>query len=102
MQHILVLQWSGLAQADFEELVRMEHELEGSLGASSSMDGHDVGSGEMNIFIETDQPSRAFADVQKILGHWPRWPDVRVAHRERNGDIYTVLWPAGQTKFRVK
>ena len=102
MQHILVLQWPGSAEVDFEQLVRMEDELEGSLSESSSVDGHDVGSGEMNIFIETDQPSRAFAEVQRILGHWPRWPDVRVAHRERNGDIYTVLWPPGRTEFTVK
>ena len=102
MQHILVLQWPGSAEVDFEQLVRMEDELEGSLSESSIVDGHDVGSEEMNIFIGTDQPSRAFAEVQRILGHWPRWPDVRVAHRERSGDIYTVLWPPGRTEFTVK
>ena len=102
MRHILVLQWLGSSEADFEELVKMEDELERSLSEYASVDGHDFGSGEMNIFIETDQPERAFAEVEVILSHWPRWADVRAAHREGTGDTYTVLWPLGQTDFRVK
>lgn len=99
MRHILVLQWPGSSEADFEELVRMEDKLESSLSDEAIVDGHDLGSGEMNIFIETDQPARAFAEVQAILSQWPRWADVRVAHREGDGDTYTVLWPLGQTDF---
>ncbi|HVQ88201.1 MAG TPA: ABC transporter [Actinomycetes bacterium] len=101
MRHILVLQWPGSAQADFEELVNMEDELERSLSVDASVDGHDFGSGEMNIFIGTDQPPQTFADVQRVLSHWPRWTDVRAAHREQSGDTYTVLWPVGETDFRV-
>jgi len=56
----------------------------------------------MNIFVETDQPARAFGDVQVILGQWPRWAEVRAAHRERSGDTYTVLWPSGQTDFGIE
>ena len=102
MRHILVLQWPGSSEADFEELVRMEDELERSLSESAIVDGHDFGSGEMNIFIETDEPARAFAEIQAVLGQRPRWADVRAAHREATGDTYTVLWPVGQTEFRVK
>jgi hypothetical protein len=102
MRHILVLQWLGSSEADFDDLVRMEVELERSLSEHAIVDGHDFGSGEMNIFIETDQPERTFTEVQAVLGHWPRWDDVRAAHREASGDIYTVLAPAGQTHFRVK
>jgi hypothetical protein len=101
MSHILVLQWPGSSEADFEELVRMEAELEGSLGESATVDGHDFGSGEMNIFIETDEPARTFAEAQAILSQGSRWADLRAAHREATGDAYTVLWPVGQTEFRV-
>ena len=102
MRHILVLQWLGSSEADFEALVEMEDELERSLREYVSVDGHDFGSDEMNIFIETDQPSRAFADIQGILSDWPRWADVRAAHREESGDTYTVLWPLGLKDFSVK
>jgi hypothetical protein len=80
----------------------MEDELERSFSESAIVDGHDFGSGEMNIFIETDEPARAFAEVQAALSQAPRWADVRAAHREATGDTYTVLWPVGLTEFRVK
>lgn len=102
MRHILVLQWPGSSEADFEELITMEDALDRSLDESAIVDGHDFGSGEMNIFIQTDEPARAFTEVQAVLRHGPRWTDVRAAHREATGDTYTVLWPLGQTEFRVK
>jgi hypothetical protein len=101
MRHILVLQWPGSSDADLDELMKLEDELERSL-REASVDGHDFGSGEMNIFIETEQPARAFAAVEQILSHWPRWADVRAAYREAPGDTYTVLRPLGQTDFSVK
>lgn len=102
MRHILVLQWAGSSEPDFEELVKMEDELERSLSSCASVDGHDFGSGEMNIFIDTDQPAQAFAEAQLILNHWPLWSDVRAGHREASGDTYFVLWPTGLTEFGVK
>jgi hypothetical protein len=102
MQHILVLQWLGSTQADFEAVVEIEHVLESRFGEAGSIDGHDFGSGEMNIFIQTDQPSQAFAKAMKILSDWPAWADVRVAFREINGETYEVLWPPDLTDFSVK
>ena len=80
----------------------MEGELDSSLAESATVDGHDFGSGEMNIFIETDEPALTFAEAQVVLGSLPRWTHVRVAHREATGNTYTVLWPVGQTEFKVK
>ena len=102
MRRILVLQWPGPSEADFEALLTLEDALESSLSEPAIVDGHDFGSGEMNIFIETEEPARTFAEVQTILRQEPRWVDVRAAHREATGETYTVLWPVGQTEFRVK
>lgn len=102
MRHILVLQWHGSSETDFEALIALEDALERSLSESAIVDGHDFGSGEMNIFIETDEPARTFSEVRAVLSQEPRWFDVRAAHREASGEIYTVLWPVGQTEFRVK
>ena len=102
MRHVLVLQWPGSSEGDFEDLLRMEDELARSLGEAEIVDGHDFGSGQMNIFIETDEPAGAFAAVETVLSQKPRWADVRAAHREAAGETYTVLWPLGDTDFSVK
>lgn len=102
MRHILVLQWLGSTEADFEALVEMEDALESRFGDAGTVDGHDFGSGEMNIFIETDQPIQAFATAKAILGHRPAWTAVRAAAREASGETYDVLWPPGRTDFSVK
>jgi hypothetical protein len=47
-------------------------------------------------------PEELLAEAQVILSHWPRWADVRAAHREGTGDTSAVLRPFGQTDFRVK
>ena len=101
MQHLLVLQWPGSTADDFDELLEMEDELENRLAEYSNVDGHDFGSGQMNIYIDTDQPMQAFAEAEEILGGRPRWVDVRAAHRQSDGETYTVLWPVGLADFTV-
>ena len=71
MQHIRVLRRLGSIEADFEALVETENILETRFGEAGSTDRHDFGSGEMNVFIQTDQPSQAFAKATEILSYWP-------------------------------
>jgi hypothetical protein len=80
----------------------MEDLLESRIGKVGTVDGHDFGSGELNIFIDTDQPAQAFATAQEILGDQPAWADVRAAFREESEKTYVVIWPPGLTDFRVK
>jgi len=56
VRYILVLQWPADSEADFDALISVEDQVETALGPYASVDGHDFGSGEMNIFVETDQP----------------------------------------------
>lgn len=72
MQYILVLQWPGDSVADFDKLISMEEQVAAVLGQYASVDGHDSGSGEINIFIETGRPTEAFADAAKALREGPR------------------------------
>jgi len=102
MRHILVLQWLGSSEAEFNVLVDMEDILDSQLGEAGSVDGHDLGSGEMNIFIDTDHPAQAFAAAKEILGDWPAWADVRAAFREASREAYELLWPPELTHFSVK
>jgi hypothetical protein len=93
VQFILVLQWPASSEADYEALIAMESQLESALANHGVVDGHDFGSGEMNIFVETDNPDGAFAEAGAALRDNPRWADLRAAYREATGESYEVLWP---------
>jgi hypothetical protein len=102
VRYILVLQWPGDSEADLDALISMEEQVHAALGRYASVDGHDFGSGEMNIFIETDRPAEAFADAGNALREGPRWGDLRAAYREGRGGPYQILWPRSLRKFSVK
>jgi hypothetical protein len=102
VRYILVLQWPADSDADFEALISMEEQLGAAIGRYASVDGHDFGSGEMNIFIVTERPTEAFADVANVLREDPRWGTLRAAYREAQGGTYEILWPEGLQNFSVK
>lgn len=82
-------------------MIEVENVLVEKLSAANDVDGHDAGSGEVNIFIRTDDPKRAFNEVKAILGTRDFWIDARVAYREVAGSEYAILWPKGLTEFKV-
>jgi hypothetical protein len=90
VRYILVLQWPGSSEADFDELINMEDRLTAAAGPQAVVDGHDFGSGQMNIFISTDQPSETFAAAEAALRDATRWKYVRAAYREAEGESYTL------------
>ncbi len=59
MKYHLVLQWPASTIADYDALVAVETLLIERL-TSGKIDGHDMGSSEANIFIQTDDPERTF------------------------------------------
>ncbi|HTZ73118.1 MAG TPA: hypothetical protein VMB47_04295 [Candidatus Aquilonibacter sp.] len=100
MKYQLVLQWpSETTDADFETLCRTER-LVRLLPFGNQVDGHDIGSGEANIFILTNDPLGCFEQVKAILESHPIWKG-RVAYREESGENYVVVWPKGLRNFRV-
>jgi hypothetical protein len=101
MQFSLVLQTNGSSLADFDACIEVEDQLEGVFGDYAVVDGHDFGSGEMNIFIDTDEPEIAFDAAKAVLATVPAWAEYRAAYRESDGETYTVLWPAGIDAFEV-
>jgi hypothetical protein len=102
MEFILVFQWPASSEADYDALITMEDSLEASLNeAHGYVDGHDLGSGQMNLFVHTDRPLDAFRDAQAALGSDAHWAAVRVAYRAADGDDYTVVWPAALGEFSV-
>ncbi|MCI0538749.1 MAG: hypothetical protein L0Z50_26375 [Verrucomicrobiales bacterium] len=101
MKYQLVLQWPASSIKDYDAMIEVENALVEKLSEANDVDGHDAGSGEVNIFIRTDDPKRAFNEVKAILGSRDFWVDARVAYREVAGSEYTILWPKNLTEFKV-
>jgi hypothetical protein len=64
----LFLQWTvPFPIEDFDDLVALEDLLIEELADGGEVDGHDVGSDEVNLFIHTDSPRETFNALQPIL-----------------------------------
>ena len=101
MKYQLVLQWSAASQEDHDAVVAMTDDLEQALIDVADVDGWDFGSGEMNIFVYTDDPQAAFDLARAALELQGRAAEVRAAYRDVDGDDFTVLWPEGLGSFDV-
>ena len=101
MEYQLVIQFRPAAVLDFEKLVAIEDALIDELGDSASVDGHDIGSGEFNIFIFTNNPSGSFQRVQKLLQRVKPDGTMNVAYRHADGKDYVVFWPPILAEFKV-
>jgi len=82
-------------------MISIENSLIEGLSNNSEVDGHDMGSGQANIFIRTDNPASAFESIRKILEDCDAWPNVRVAYREVERSEYTILWPKYLREFKI-
>jgi hypothetical protein len=101
MKYQLVLQWPATTIDDYDAMMCAEESLIKGLPNDSKVDGHDVGSGQVNIFIWTNTPRRTFGHVMQILKAVDSWDDVRAAYREVEGEEYVVLWPGNLRGFSV-
>ena len=99
----LVLQfrpWEGRA---FDDLVSVEDQLITALKNVARVDGHDMGSGEANIFIDCMDPGRTLARCMPIIEEEGLLSVFSAAHRPLDGDEYTRVWPKGdKSGFEVK
>jgi len=98
MDFQLVLQFRGDSLDDFDVMVALEEELMEELGDSADVDGHDVSSGETNIFIFTSDPTGTFDRAKPVLARTQRLQAVTAAYRRVDGEQFTVIWPEGSTK----
>jgi hypothetical protein len=96
-----VLQFPSTTIEDYDDIVEIENRLIEFLGIDHEIDGHDMGLGEMNIFILTEAPEKLFRAVQKLLSSDSRWSEIRVAYREMASCRYTVLWPKTLKTFSI-
>jgi hypothetical protein len=101
MRYQLVLQFAAGTISDYDALVAIEHQSIDTLG-DGFVDGHDMGSGEANIFIRTPDPQDTFRQLAPMLVRNGRMSAVTVAYRSTDEDDYHVLWPENSSRqFRV-
>lgn len=98
MRYQLVLQFRGDSLSDYDALVVLENELIRDLGTTARVDGHDLGSGEANIFILTSDPHQTFRQAKSRLEGSGRLQNVKAAFREVGSDLLTVIWPEGSNE----
>jgi hypothetical protein len=96
--HLLAIQFPEDVLGDFDALDSFEDALFEILGDRHEVDGHDIGSGEVNFFVFTDDPGPALAEIQVSQMESFNSSGVRVAARLIDGEDYEVLWPAGDTR----
>ena len=101
MKYQLVLQLPASSIKDYDAMIELEETIMRSLGNLGKVDGHDAGSGEMNIFILTAPPKLAFQGIRQLLGTRDFMPDLKVAFREIGKDEFTILHPAGLSYFAI-
>ena len=94
----LVLQFPETAFPGFDDVVQYEDSLIDALGDRHDVDGHDIGSGEVNFFVISHDPRGALFDIRgsnhELLSH----PDLRAAARRTDTDAYEPLWPEGDAR----
>ena len=96
----LVVQFAGDDIADFDSMIELEDDLMSGLGDEHLVDGHDVGSGEVNIFILTTDPNLAYAEVKGLLNDSQK-SVAKIAFRSIDSDEYAILWPPDLDQFSV-
>ena len=101
MRYQLVIQFEAIYLSDFDDLMRFEEALRNAIGDSATVDGHDFGSGELNIFVLTDHPESTCQLVQEISASIHPIQRMAIAFRELTGGEFSILWPQDLKKFSV-
>jgi len=101
MRYQFVLQWRESSISDYDEMIELEEQLSKAAATDGDLDGHDIGSGEINIFFLTETPDALFVRLRPVLFSLDRLATAHVAFRDVSKDEYTVIWPADLRRFVI-
>ena len=100
MKYQLVLQFDGDDESVLDRLITLEHRLMEILKESAVVNGHDIGSGEANLFIITDHPVKTFEMAQAVADQ-ADLSSMRAGYRDTESDEYIPIWPPELKSFQV-
>jgi hypothetical protein len=99
-QLIIKLWRSSLTDEGF--LATIQARLKQALGDSVELEGHDLSAKEINLFMLTDDPKRAFRKAKDVLESLGIAKGVSAGFRLHGGAQVTSLWPLRSTrKFKL-
>lgn len=96
----LVLEFAGDDMENYDRVITLETKLEAEL-VTGEVDGHDVGGGVVNIFIDTGNPIECFKEAMQIMNDMKQTPDA-AGYRKLKEEDYERLWPEISTPFELK
>ena len=97
----LVLEFHGDDPENFDRVIALETKLDEEI-ENGEVDGHDVGGGIVNIFIDTKDPKRCFEEAMCIIRDLEPKPHA-AGFRDFEEEDYARLWPLGDTTpFELK
>lgn len=100
-EYQVVLEFHGDDLQNFDRVIALESKLKEEL-LSGEVDGHDVGGGIVNIFIDTREPKRCFEEAMRIINDMEPKPDA-AGYRIFEEEDYERLWPVEDlTPFELK
>jgi hypothetical protein len=101
MKYQLVIQFPEGLYDDLDEIAELEDRLDEQL-LDAEVDGHDIGSGEVNIFIHTNTPAETFEKAKNLMEDKGIDLDIiKAAYRGMDGNEYVPLWPEDLEDFEV-
>ncbi len=101
MKYQLVLQLPSGSLADYDRLIELENVITDGLGDIGVVDGHDYGTGEMNIFIHTDEPAVALEKARSLLTGRAGLGQLKAGYRHFDDNNYVPIFPTGLKEFFV-
>ena len=102
MKYQLVLQLpSSSSREDYARLLSIEETIRSKLDDSGVVDGHDIGSGEMNVFVHTDEPRASLEKILSILKDRTDLLELKAGYRDFDDDEYVPVFPASLRRFTV-
>jgi hypothetical protein len=99
MKYVLVLQFPA-SILTFDEVIKLEDSLIKELEGIAFVDGHDLGSGELNYFIFLNDVSIVFDKIRAVLKA-EELKNLKAAFRPREGENYHILYPSNLCEFKV-
>ena len=102
MKYHFVLQWPCSSSSDGVGLLSIERLIEKAVGEPGVVGGHDIGSGEMNVLVHTNNPRSAFEKAKRLLFLMGHLPEMKAGYGDSDEDDYTPIWPAELDQFAVK
>lgn len=100
MQYQLVIQLPESLEGGLDKLIELEDEFDARIGNNAEIDGHDIGSGQMNIFIITSNPVETFQIIKNILTK-DTLASMKAAYRNIEDKNFICLYPEKLTHFDV-